>query len=123
MAINQLFIMNGIDYTPEILTPFKVSRAKLWAEDSGRVMSGEVQGSLIGIFPKISVVFYAKTQAKLSEIMTVLDSPTQNIQYYDSKTQTMKSMSTYTGDYDVNIVNLSPYHSEISVSFISRRKE
>lgn len=123
MPINTLLKINGTDYTGKILTPFKIGRHKLWGEDTGRVMSGEMQGTLIGIFPKLTVLFYPKTPTELANLMIALDSASQSLDYYNPKTQSLSSFGTYTNDYEVNLINLDPYYAEVQVSFIARAKE
>lgn len=123
MAITTLLKINGVDYTGSILTPFRVEKNKLWGDDTGRVMTGEMKGTLIGIFPKVIVEFYPKSELELSQLLTVLDTAFQTVEYYDAKTRGLVSMGTYTNDYAYEIINLNPYYSEITVSFISTRKE
>ena len=105
MAIKTLWKINTVDYTGEILTPFKVGRNKLWGDDTGRVMSGEMKGSLVGIFPKFTVIFMPKTEAKMASLMAALDTAFQTVEYYDIQTQSFKSLGTYTSDYEFNIVS------------------
>ena len=123
MAITTLLKINGIDYTGSILTPFRVEKNKLWGDDTGRVMTGEMKGTLVGIFPKVIVEFYPKSELELSQLLTVLDTAFQTVEYYDAVTRGLVTMGTYTNDYAYEIINLNPYYSEITVSFIATRKE
>lgn len=123
MAISTLIKLNGVDYTSKVLTPFVIERNKLWGDDTGRTMSGELTGTLIGIFPKIVGSFYVEDEVELSALLTILDSASQTVDVYDAKSRTLKQYLTYTNDYKVEIINLDPFYKEIQVSFISRRKE
>ena len=123
MAITTLLKINGVDYTGSILTPFRVEKNKLWGDDTGRVMTGEMKGTLVGIFPKVIVEFYPKSELELSQLLTVLDTAFQTVEYYDAVTRGLVTMGTYTNDYAYEIINLNPYYSEITVSFIATRKE
>ena len=123
MAISTLLKLNGVDYTSKVLTPFVIERNKLWGEDTGRTMSGELTGTLIGIFPKIVGQLYVEDEIELSALLTILDSASQTIDVYDAKSRTLKQYQTYTNDYKIEIISLDPYYSAIQVSFISRRKE
>ena len=123
MAIKTLLKINGIDYTGSILTPFKVERNKLWGDDTGRVMSGEMKGTLVGIFPKLEVTFYPKSQVDLSELLTVLDSGWQDVEYFEARYNELQRLGTYTNDYSYEIYSLDPYYSEVKVSFIATKKE
>ena len=123
MSIDVLLKLNGTDYTGKILTPFKVGKNKLWGEDTGRTMSGELFGTLIGVFPKIEVQFFMDDEVELSNLLTILDSAFQTVEYYDPKTRTLVELGTYTNDYVTELINLDPFYERIQVSFISRRKE
>lgn len=123
MAITTLLKINGVDYTGSILTPFRVEKNKLWGDDTGRVMTGEMKGTLVGIFPKVIVEFYPKSELELSQLLTVLDTAFQTVEYYDAVTRGLVTMGTYTNDYAYEIINLNPYYSEITVSFIATKKE
>lgn len=124
MAISVLFKINGRDWTGSILTPFKGGRPKLWSgEDTGRTLSGEMQGTLIGIFPKFTVQFHPESEIDLSELMTVLDGASQEVSHYNPITRSLVNLGTYTSDYEYEIISLNPFYSSISVSFISLKKE
>lgn len=123
MSIKTLLRLNNRDYTGMILTPFKVERNKLWGDDTGRVMSGEMKGTLVGIFPKLQVMFQPKTDQQLSELLEDLDSPNQTVQYYEARYKGMRTLGTYTNDYGYEIYNLEPHISEVTVSFIAVKKE
>lgn len=123
MAINDLLIINGRNWTQNILTPFKVGRHKLWGDDTGRTMDGKNSGTLIGIFPKITVLIYPKNEAEMMELTEVLDRPSQSISYYSARHKTMKSLGTYTNDYEIIMINTEPYYEAIQVSFITNQKE
>ena len=94
---------------------------KLWSEDSGRNLAGTQSGTLIGIFPKITVQFKKLSKEDLEKIAPVLDSATQNVTYYDPNKKTNVTMSTYTGDWE--LVNRGILQNQgFSCSFISRKK-
>ena len=94
---------------------------KLWSEDSGRNLAGTQSGTLIGIFPKITVQFKRLSKEDLEKIAPILDSATQNVTYYDPNKKTNVTMSTYTGDWE--LVNRGILQNQgFSCSFISRKK-
>ncbi len=94
---------------------------KLWASDSGRNLKGKMSGTLIGIFPKISVNFRRLSKEELEEIAPILDSSTQTLKYYDPIKKQKISISTYTGDWEVNNMNILE-NQPFSISFIARSK-
>lgn len=121
--IKTLLVINGVDYTGSVLTPFDIERNKLWGDDTGRVMSGDWVGTLIGIFPKLVVKILPKTEDELASLLNILDSASQSVKYYSPKHQRLADLGTYTGDYKLSIINLDPYYAEITISFIATRKE
>ena len=94
---------------------------KLWSEDSGRNLAGTQSGTLIGIFPKITVQFKKLSQSELQQIASILDSATQKVTYYDPNKKSNITISTYTGDWE--LVNKGIQKNQgFSCAFISRRK-
>ena len=94
---------------------------KLWSEDSGRNLAGTQSGTLIGIFPKITVQFKKLNQEELEQIAPILDKATQNVTYYDPNKKKNITMSTYTGDWE--LVNRGIMQNQgFSCAFISVRK-
>ncbi len=123
MAIDVLLKINNLDVTANIETPFEIERNKLWAGDSGRVISGKMVGTLIGIFPKLNVSIFPNNENDIGDIMTELDKASQSLQYYSPKTNTLVSLGTYTNDYKVMLLDLTPTYDAIKVSFISVDRE
>ena len=98
---------------------------KLWGNDSGRNLAGEMSGSLIGIFPKLILQFRKLTEYELKTITPILDSSEQSIQYYDPTKQATVTISTYTGDYRItnkNIISGDTKNEGFSCSFISKKR-
>lgn len=103
----------------------RYSYNKVWADDSGRNLSGTMSGTLIGIFPKIVVNIGPLTKTQLEELTPILDSPRQTLQYYDPTKQQIVTMTTYTGDYEVtnqNIINGNATNDSFEISFIAISK-
>ena len=98
---------------------------KVWADDSGRNLSGTMSGTLIGIFPKIIVTFRRLTATELKTITPILDSARQTLQYYDPTKQATQTITTYTGDYEVTntkIISGDAKNDSFDVSFIAVSK-
>lgn len=113
-------IVNGLSLGPFILEA-KYGYNKLWASDSGRNLAGTQSGTLIGIFPKIIVQFRKLSQSELEQIAPILDSPSQDVTYYDPVKKANITMPTYTGDWE--LVNRSIKQNQgFSCSFISKSK-
>lgn len=113
-------IVNGINLSTYI-TQAEYGYNKLWSSDSGRNLAGTQTGTLIGIFPKITVQFKKLSQSELEKIVPILDSASQQVTYYDPFKKATITMATYTGDY--KIVNKYIQKNEsFSISFISTRR-
>ena len=67
------------------LVEAKYSYNKLWDEKSGRNLNGKQVGTLIGIFPKITLSFRKLTKTELEGLVPYLDRANQYIRYYDPR--------------------------------------
>lgn len=117
-------VINGVNMGDYILQA-TYSYNKLWASDSGRNLAGVMSGTLIGIFPKITLQFKKLTKAQLEVIVPILDSVRQTTTYYDPNKKANVTMTTYTGDYEVvnkSIINAYHKNEGFSCSFISTSK-
>lgn len=109
----------------QYLISAKYSYNKLWANDSGRNLAGAMTGTLIGIFPKITLEFRPLTKTELEIIVPLLDKATQSVRYYDPKKKAYVTMSTYSGDYEINNKNIitgNTKNDSFSCSFIAKTK-
>lgn len=117
-------IIDGVNFGSFIVEA-KFGYNKIWGKDTGRNLAGTYSGTLIGIFPKITVQFRKLTRSEAESIVVILDKATQSTKYYDPNKKQMVTMSTYTGDYEIvskNIINESTKAEGFQVSFISRKK-
>lgn len=116
--------INGVNMGQYIVEA-KYGYNKLWASDSGRNLAGTMSGTLIGIFPKITLQFRKLTKAEVEIIAPILDSARQTVTYYDPKKKTNVTMTTYTGDYEIvnkHIVSGNVKNEGFSCSFIAISK-
>ena len=109
----------------QYLVEAKFGYNKLWSSDSGRNLAGTQSGTLIGIFPKLTLTFRKLTKSELEVIVPILDKARQSVTYYDPKKKTNVTMNTYTGDYEIvnkHIVNATRKNEGFSCSFIAIKK-
>lgn len=109
----------------QYLISAKYSYNKLWASDSGRNLAGAMTGTLIGIFPKITLEFKPLTKTELEIIVPLLDKATQSVRYYDPKKKAYVTMDTYSGDYEINNKNIitgNTKNDSFSCSLIAKKK-
>lgn len=117
-------IINDVSFGQYIVEA-KYGYHKLWGKDSGRNLAGDNSGTLLGIFPKITLQFGRLTKTQLETIVPILDSPSQSLTYYDPNKKTNVTMQTYTGDYDITnkyIVDNGRTNEGFSCSFIAISK-
>ena len=82
-------------------------------------------GTLIGIFPKLTLQFRKLTQTELETIVPILDSANQSVTYYDPNKKASTTMTTYTGDYEIvnkYIINGNRKNEGFSIAFISTER-
>ena len=118
IIINQVVMGNYI-------TEAKYGYHKLWSSDSGRNLAGEQTGSLVGVFPKITLQFRKLNKDELEYLAPILDSAVQNVTYYDPLKKQSVTMQTYTGDYEIinrNILGNTVKNQAFSCAFISTKK-
>lgn len=109
----------------QYLVEVKYAYNKLWASDTGRNLAGKMSGTLIGIFPKITLQFRKLTKNELETIAPILDSATQTLKYYDPNKMASTTIATYTNDYEIindRIINGNAKNEGFSISFIAINK-
>lgn len=106
------------------LKGYTVQYNKLW-KDSERNMAGNVSASLIGIFPKLLLVFRdGLTEDQVSTIIGLLNQPYFSVTYFDPHAKTTKTAQFYAGDYDMPMLDKSRgLYKTFSVNLIPVSKE
>ena len=104
-------------------TEYKVQYCKLWSSDTGRSMTGENKGTLIGIFPKISVKLGRLSEDDMSAIINLTNQSRANVKYYDVGKKALVTASFYFGDVSAELERQSTmYHKGTSFSIIANKK-
>lgn len=114
-------IINNINMK-DYLTQADFEYNKIWSSDTGREnFAGVMTGTLVGIFPKLTLQFRSLTPAEVHTLAPIFDSAQQTIQYYDDNKGAITTMYTYSGDWKVTSTNIHK-GEPFSVSFISRQR-
>ena len=114
---------NGSYVTLGKQTEYKVQYCKLWSSDTGRSMTGENKGTLIGIFPKISVKLGRLSEDEMSAIINLTNQSRANVKYYDVGAKGLVTASFYFGDVSAELERQSTmYHKGTSFSIIANKK-
>lgn len=95
---------------------------KLWGSDTGRNLKGKFSGTLVGVFPKITLTFRKLTKAEMNIIAPILDSSSQTLRYYDPTTNSNKTIITYTGDWSYENKSIMTKNESFDCTFISRER-
>lgn len=104
-------------------TDYKVGYHKLWSSDTGRSMTGENKGTLIGIFPKITVTLGRMSEDDMSAIINLTMQARADVKYYDVGKKELVTASFYFGDVSAEIEKQrSMYHKSTSFSIIANKK-
>lgn len=103
------------------LTEAVYSFSKLWGNDTGRSLSGNFNGTLRGIFPKIELTFKPLEQSELQQLVKLFDTEYQTLTYYDPYKEAVVDMQTYAGDYSYTVNNTN-HTSTLKIPFISTKK-
>ena len=104
-------------------TAYTVAYCKLWSSDTGRSMTGENKGTLIGIFPKITVALGRMSEEDTSAIINLTMQAKANVKYYDVGKKAVVTASFYFGDVSAEIEKKrSMYHKGMSFSIIANKK-
>lgn len=118
-------IINGISIG-KYLVQAEYQYPKLWGEDTGRNLAGTFTGTLLGVFPKITVQFRKLSKDELETIAPILDSQSQTVIYYDPVKKQKVTIQTYTGDWSIvnkSIIGHDGIKNEgFSISFISTKR-
>lgn len=113
-------IIDGIVMAPYISSA-KFGWHKLWGKDTGRNLAGKNKGTLVGIFPKITLNFRPLTQDEVEFLAPILDSINQLTEYYDPRKKGKLIMSTYAGDWEQTYKKFERGDS-FSCAFIANEK-
>ena len=105
------------------IVSYTVTYCKLWASDTGRSMTGENKGTLVGIFPKLEISLGRMTDDQMAAFLALVNAASRNVTYYDTEKQKLITNSFYFGDAADSIRKQSTLsHSPIKISIIANRR-
>ena len=95
---------NG-DYIPlNKFTQFDVQLPKLWSSETGRSMTGENKGTLVGIFPKLIIKVGRMGEEDMSTFLYLVNQASANIKYYDPQYKKQVEASFYFNDAETALI-------------------
>lgn len=105
------------------LTQYDVQFAKLWSSDTGRSMTGENKGTLVGIFPKLIIKAGRMSEGDMSAFLYLVNQATTNISYYDSQYKKTVTASFYFNDAEaVLLFKTRMGYDEIEIHAIANKR-
>lgn len=123
IAYNGKSYANGSYVTLGKMVTYKVQFCKLWSSDTGRSMTGENKGTLIGIFPKITVKLGRLSEDDMSAIINLTNQSRVNVQYYDVGAKALTTASFYFGDVSAELERKSTMmHTGAEFSIIANKR-
>lgn len=122
MLINEnSLIIDGVNMA-QYLTKVKFGYHKLWSSDTGRNMAGTNSGTLVGIFPKITMTFRKLNDEQLDTVLSLFNKAENLVTFYNPDLERMiYNMSCYSNDQEYEQSNLGKTEG-YSCSVISNRK-
>lgn len=124
MTGNLLEIHNGSEYVPvPKIIDYEVDYCKLWSEDTGRSMTGENKGTLVGIFPKIIIKIGQTTEDEMALLLSLFNQASAFVRYYDTWAKAVKTESFYFGDAKDQLKSQRRMtHKQMDISIIANKK-
>lgn len=127
MAFSKLIKIEGLQNSIiSKIIEYRLTYEKLWSADTGRSISGKMQGTLIGIFPKIVIKFGKLSDAEYSNLASVMNSAEIKVDYYDSEKSEMSGIKSFYSDSladDVKSTYMrNPIHKSVTVTLVSNDK-
>lgn len=108
------------------ITSYKVGFQKLWDTKTGRnTMTGAWKGTLVGIFPKLTITFGSQNGADRALLLKICNSEYKDVTYYDSEQKKMVTKTFYFGDAEDEIkkaISDDPdkiTHKEFSIEIVA----
>lgn len=122
-------VYQGVSYQNSHYVPignlgkYAVTDCKLWGSDTGRSMTGSNQGTLIGIFPKLSITLMPMSEDDFNTIVKLMDQASTNVRYYDAYSKAKVTNSFYFGDVAWEIIEANTMKfGEATISVIANER-
>jgi hypothetical protein len=119
--------INGRNY--DRIVKYELEKNQIWAEDSGRSYGdGSWNGTILGNFTKPMVSLYFDDPVKLSQFEDDMLSGSIEVSFYDTRTRTMRTKTSYRNNYKI-IINayydegLEQFFDLVEVNFITHERD
>ncbi len=112
--------IGSLDITGMIKQPdgYAVTKEML-TTDATRTLSGKLQFTLIGFYPKLFLKFRVLSESEMQSVLAVLNTTSFNVDWEDPETgNTVSDTAMYAGDFKASKFTESKF-SETSVNLIA----
>lgn len=116
-----LFRIEGVDYSPLIIRGgYKLGKSQTWNEGSGRDFEyGKWIGSILGNYTNPTVEIAMEDKQMLSELETKLLKGSINVDFYDTRTNSIRSRVFYRANYEINVLGFYDEGSDLDYDTIT----
>ena len=94
---------------PKAITEASLEDYKMWSEGSGRSMTGESKGTMVGIFPKLQVKIGRQNASDRAVLCKLLNKSAVTVRAYSVDRQRFEQASFYFGDVTNKIKHWDKY--------------
>ncbi|MGN1478600.1 MAG: hypothetical protein ACI4XH_02445 [Acutalibacteraceae bacterium] len=70
----------------------------MWSDDSGRSMTGDSKGTLVGIFPKLQIKIGKQSASERAQLVSLLNQAAVTVRAFNVSKQRFEQASFYFGD-------------------------
>lgn len=101
MLINKDSLIIDNIQMAQYLTKVKFGYHKIWSSDSGRNMAGTNSGTLVGIFPKITMTFRKLNEEEIALMLSLFNKAENLVTFYNPDLRKkIINMSCYSNDQE-----------------------
>ena len=114
-------IIDGVKMA-QYLTKVKYGYHKIWSSDTGRNMAGSNSGTMVGIFPKITMTFRKLNEEEIDTVLSLFNKAENKVTFYNPDLRRIISnMSCYSNDQEYEQDNFGKVKG-YTCSVISNKK-
>lgn len=116
-------IIDGIKMA-QYLTKVKFGYHKIWSSDTGRNMAGTNSGTLVGLFPKITMTFRRLDDEEIGIVLSLFNKAENKVTFYNPDLgKTIYNMSCYSNDQEYEQDNFGKIEGYSSAVISNKKRE
>lgn len=124
MLVNKdSLIIDGVKMA-QYITKVKFGYHKIWGKDTGRALSGDNSGTLLGIYPKITMTFRKLNDEEVGKVLSLFNKAENKVTFYNPDlAKTIHDMSCYSNDQELDQQYLGRIDSYSSTVISNKKRE